>query len=100
MGPGEAIAAFAAAGVAIGVLIVIGTIFKRFMDYKERQLSLTAGRTAEKAAQYAAHAEQLEARMRVLERIATDKGANLAQQIDDLRSPLPAKAHVTQEERA
>ena len=46
---------------------------------------LTADRTAEKAAQYASHVEQLEARVRVLERIATDKGADLAQQIEDLR---------------
>ena len=41
--------------------------------------------TAEKAAQYASHVEQLEARVRVLERIATDKGADLAQQIESLR---------------
>lgn len=85
MGPGEAIAALALAGVAIGVLIVIGTVFKRYMSYKERQLELTADKTAEKAAQYAAHIERLEERMRVLERIATDKGVDVAAQIESLR---------------
>jgi hypothetical protein len=85
MGPAEAIIAVAVAGVAIGVLIVIGTVFKRFMSYKERQLTLTADKTAEKAAQYAAHVERLEERMRVLERIATDQGADVAAQIENLR---------------
>lgn len=85
MGPGETIAAVALAGIVIGVLIVVGSMFKRFMHYKERQLGLTADRTAEKAAQYASHVQALEARVRVLERIATDKGADLAMQIEDLR---------------
>jgi hypothetical protein len=85
MGPGEAIIALVAGGVAVGVLIFVGAVFKRFMDYKERQLLLTADRTAEKAAQYASHVEQLERRVRVLERIATDKGTDLATQIEDLR---------------
>ena len=85
MGPGETIAAVALAGIMIGVLILIGSVFTRFMKFKERQLGLTADATAEKAAQYATHVEQLEQRVRVLERIATDKGADLAQQIEDLR---------------
>jgi hypothetical protein len=81
-------------GVVIAVTILIGTMFKRFMAYKERQLGRTAEATAEKAAQYASHVEQLEARVRVLERIATDKGADLAQQIESLRevpTSLPVK---------
>jgi hypothetical protein len=85
MSPGEAIAAVAFAGMVIGVLIVLGTVFKRYMSYKERQLELTADKTAEKAAQYAAHVEKLEERMRVLERIATDKGVDVAAQIESLR---------------
>ncbi len=77
--------AFVLAGVVIAVLILIGSVFTRFMKFKERQLGLTADATAEKAAQYATHVQQLEQRVRVLERIATDKGADLAQQIEDLR---------------
>ena len=86
MGPGETIALVAIVGGLISVTILMGTIFKRIMSYKEKQLTLTADSTAEKAAQYASHVEQLEARVRVLERIATDKGADLAIQIEGLRS--------------
>ena len=100
MGPGETIAAVALAGIVIAVLITIGTVFKRFMGFKERQLGLTADRTAEKAAQYASHVEQLEARVRVLERIATDKGADLAQQIEDLRAPPLEAAQIAGKEHA
>jgi len=85
MGPGETIALVAIVGGLIAVTILVGTIFKRIMSYKEKQLVLTADSTAEKAAQYASHVEQLEARVRVLERIATDKGADLAIQIEELR---------------
>jgi hypothetical protein len=91
MGPGETIALVAIVGGLISVTILIGTVFKRIMSYKEKQLGLTADSTAEKAAQYASHVERLEARVRVLERIATDKGADLAQQIEDLRAVGPAK---------
>jgi hypothetical protein len=91
MGPGETIAAVALAGIVIGVLILLGTVFQRFMAYKERQLTLTADRTAEKAAQYASHIQLLEERVRVLECIATDRGAELAQQIDGLRDVEPSR---------
>ena len=98
MGPGETIALVAIVGGLIATTILMGTIFKRIMSYKEKQLELTADRTAEKAAQYASHVEQLEARVRVLERIATDKGADLALQIEELRES-PA-ATVALEERS
>lgn len=45
--------------------------------------------TAEKAAQYAAHTERLEQRVRVLERIATDKGVDVAAEIEALRDERP-----------
>ena len=45
--------------------------------------------TAEKAAQYAAATERLEQRVRVLERIVTDKGIDVADEIEKLRdTPL------------
>ena len=97
MGPGETIALVAIVGGLIAVTILMGTIFKRIMSYKEKQLGLTADRTAEKAAQYAAHVEQLEARVRVLERIATDKGVDLAQQIEDLRGDPAPSATIDKE---
>ena len=94
MGPDETIALVAIVGGLIAVTILVGTIFKRIMSYKEKQLGLTADSTAEKAAQYAAHVEKLEARVRVLERIATDKGADLALQIEELRETPTASFAV------
>ena len=45
----------------------------------------TAAMTAEKAAQYASGIQQLEDRVRVLERIVTDSGYNVSAQIEALR---------------
>ena len=56
---------------------------------KERELQRRSELTAEKAAQYAAHTERLEQRVRVLERIATDKGVDLADEIERLRDDRP-----------
>jgi hypothetical protein len=73
--------------VVIPVTFGVGSsMFNRWLRHKERAMELMADQTAEKAAQYAAHVERLEQRMRVLERIATDRGANLALEIEDLRS--------------
>ncbi|WP_298284437.1 hypothetical protein [Novosphingobium sp.] len=51
----------------------------------EMQINATAELSAEKAAQYAAHTRELEERVRVLERIVTDKGFDTASQIEALR---------------
>ncbi len=73
----------------IWVLIPLAAIgiapFKMWLRVKERQLEQQSTMTAEKTAQYAAHTERLEARMRVLERIITDKGVDLADEIESLR---------------
>ena len=73
----------------IWVLIPLAAIciapFKSWMRMKERQVESQTAMTAEKAAQYAAHTERLEERVRVLERIAVDKGADLSAEIEALR---------------
>ena len=51
----------------------------------EMQVRSTAEMSAEKAAQYASHSRELEERVRVLERIVTDKGYDVAAQIEALR---------------
>jgi hypothetical protein len=51
----------------------------------ELQVGATAEQTAEKAAQYVSQIERLEARVQVLERIITDRGYDIATQIDALR---------------
>ncbi len=74
--------------IVVGIPVifgVLGDIYKRRMKFLEKQLELQSTMTAEKAAQYAAHTERLEQRVRVLERIITDKGTDLATEIEDLR---------------
>lgn len=51
---------------------------------EEKRIEATAGASAEKAAQYASRVQQLEDRVRVLERIVTDKGYDVAAQIEAL----------------
>ena len=72
--------------VSIGFVAVVGKQFARpWFAMKERQFASEASMVAEKAAQYAAQTERLEQRVRVLERIITDRGADLAGEIEDLR---------------
>ena len=66
------------------VAILSGTVVKPWFALKHRKLELEASMVAEKAAQYAAQTERLEQRVRVLERIVTDRGADLAGEIDRL----------------
>ena len=55
----------------------------------EARIQSTTELSAEKAAQYASHTQQLEDRVRVLERIVTDKGYDVASQIEALRDARP-----------
>ena len=75
----------------IWVLIPLAAIgiapFKMWLKLKERQLATQSNLAAEKSAQYAAHTERLEQRVRVLEQLATDRGVETAAQIEALRAP-------------
>ena len=72
--------------VGLPVLLIFGLpILRRLLDHREKRMEIEARMTAEKAAQYAAHTERLEQRVRVLERIVTDKGIVVADEIDRLR---------------
>lgn len=51
----------------------------------EIEIATTAEHTAEKAAQYASRVQTLEDRVQVLERIVTDRGYDVATQIEALR---------------
>lgn len=80
-------AKIAVAFIVVGLPIITifgGFYFRAWLKFKERQLELQADQTAERAAQYAAHTERLEQRVRVLERIVTDKGIVVADAIDSL----------------
>lgn len=60
--------------------------FAIWTRHARRLAELRADATAERAAQYAARTERLEERVRVLERIVTDRGTSLAQEIEALRA--------------
>jgi hypothetical protein len=70
--------------IIAGSLLIVLT-FWRFFVWKEKQLDSETRLAAEKAAQYAASNAQLEQRVRVLEQIVTDGGAQTASQIEALR---------------
>lgn len=73
----------------IWVLIPLAAIgiapFKMWLRLKEKQIESQSNLAAEKSAQYAQHMERVEARLRVLEQIVTDKGVETAAQIEALR---------------
>ena len=78
--------------IVVGLPVTLGigyAAYERHLKFKERQFKAITNETAEKAAQYAAATERLEARVRVLERIATDRGVDVAEEIEKLRdAPL------------
>ena len=73
----------------IWVLIPLAAIgiapFKMWLRIKEKQIVAQTELAAEKSAQYASHVERIEARLRVVEQIVTDGGAQTANQIEALR---------------
>ena len=74
--------------VVIGLpTIMLMMAFNRFFKFREKKLEIEALNAAEKAAQYASRSHELEERVRVLEQIVTDGGAQTAAQIEALREP-------------
>lgn len=67
-------------------LMVVGIVWIGSRTKLEKQrIEATAGHSAEKAAQYASQITRLEDRVVTLERIVTDKGYDVATQIEALR---------------
>jgi hypothetical protein len=74
--------------IVIGIPVIghFGSqMFKHWLRHKREMTLALNAQAAEKAAQYVAHTERLEQRMRVLERIVTDKGLDLTEEIERLR---------------
>ena len=85
-GPTNVFLALIIIGLPVILLMIIAN---RFFKLREKKLEIEAGMAAEKAAQYAARTHELEERVRVLEQIVTDRGAETAAQM--VRSgPMPA----------
>jgi ABC-type phosphate transport system auxiliary subunit len=71
--------------VVVGLVSLIIYLSKRGFALQEKKLETEARLAAEKAAQYAVSNAELEARVRVLEKIVTDRGIETAAQIEALR---------------
>jgi hypothetical protein len=82
MNPGDVIALLIT--VLLPTLLLI-YVFRRWFTFKEKQLEVQARVSAERAAEYAVSNKELEQRVRVLEQIVTDAGAQTAAQIEALR---------------
>lgn len=75
--------------IMIPIIALCIPFFAIWTKHKEKVAKLnveaTAEHTAEKAAQYAGNIKSLEDRVQVLERIVTDRGYDIATQIEALR---------------
>lgn len=80
----EALLIEAIFGIALLTMIWVG--FRRWLQYKEKMGRLIAEQTAERAAQYGAQMDRMEARLKTIERIVTEGGVRTAEQIDALRT--------------
>jgi anti-sigma regulatory factor (Ser/Thr protein kinase) len=70
----------------MGMMIPIMALWtKHQQKIAEMQVGVAAENTAEKAAQYVGQIQRLEDRVQVLERIVTDRGYDIATQIEALR---------------
>jgi len=83
----EALFVLALVLIVIGIPVIGGVWLvreKERLRLRAREMELLGSRTAESAAQYAARTERLEQRVCVLERVVTEKGFDLAMDIDRL----------------
>jgi hypothetical protein len=71
--------------VLIPIVAILAGVMKRWISLKEREIDHLQRDAVEKQARYAAMTERLEQRVRVLERIATDKGIDVSDEIERLR---------------
>lgn len=67
------------------VLLMLTSAYKRRLDFKLRKAQIDAQARMPVAAPQDDRTELLEDRVRVLERIATDRGQDIARQIEALR---------------
>jgi hypothetical protein len=71
--------------VLIPLAAILAGVVKRWLDVKEKEIDALRRDAVERQARYNEQTEKLEQRMRVLERIATAKGIDVAEEIEALR---------------
>ncbi len=72
-------------GLVVVVMIFSIPLLALWTKHRKETMQMQASLTAEKAAQYATDNKALEDRVAVLERIVTDRGYDVATQIEALR---------------
>ena len=86
---GEVVGLLIAMGGLDGMIGILGQMYNRRLAHKERIAELRAqGGLTQSLPERSDYVEKLEHRIRVLERIATDKTTALASEIEDLRTPV------------
>ena len=80
--------------VFIPVIALSIPIVAIWTKHRKDMMQMQIDATAEKAAQYAASNKELEDRVRVLERIVTDGGYDVATQIEALRDTRKVEEHL------
>lgn len=91
MGFPEAVAFCA---LVVGLISVSGILLdahNRRLKHREKELELQVRLAEAQGRKGSGEVAQLEQRLRVLERIATDKGSTLAAEIEDLRERADAR---------
>lgn len=89
--------AIAFCGLIIGIISVSGILLEyhnRKLKNRERELELRVRMAEAEGRSRTAGLPQMEERVRVLERIATDRGAQLAHEIDGLRERAPVRENA------
>ena len=79
----------------VAILMIFGIpMLAIWTKHRKEVMQMQVDKTAEKAAQYAASNKELEDRVRVLERIVTDGGYDVATQIEALRDQRRVEEHL------
>ncbi|MFO1254375.1 MAG: hypothetical protein U1E37_01700 [Sphingomonadaceae bacterium] len=91
---GDFMGLLAAVSGVVAITAIFTSHLRRRMEHKERiaELKVSGGSPSAPSPERDATIERLEHRIRVLERIATDKTATLAAQIEDLRGPAQTES--------
>ncbi|WP_114521790.1 hypothetical protein [Altererythrobacter sp. ZODW24] len=80
------------------VLGIASGAHRRHLEYKERKEAFERENTAGSPSVSTGKIEQLEQRVRVLERLATDRGQDLALQIEELRESAGVELKIASKE--
>lgn len=86
-------------GLLVPLAPFLMVAFIVWTKHQRKMAELQIKATAETAAQYASHTTELEERVRVLERIVTDRGYDVATQIEALRDARKVDALLESREK-